>query len=161
AMLAAGRHAQIVGQLARLLEENPFRERLAGLLILALWRNGRQGEALAAYQRTRRVLVEELGIEPGPGLRGLQDDILHNRDADPRGKAGAAGVRLAEAARVVPGQLPPAVRQFTGRRAEMNALSGLVGDAEQPAGTVVISAIGGTAGIGKTALAIHWAHQVA
>jgi len=70
-------------------------------------------------------------------------------------------VRLADAARVVPRQLPPAVRQFTGRRAEMDALSGLGENTEQPDGAVVISTIGGTAGIGKTTLAIHWAHQAA
>jgi len=158
AMLAAGRHAQVVKQLARLTEENPFRERLAGLHILALSRNGRRGEALAAYQRTRQLLVAELGIEPRADLRELQGDILHNRDT---GFGGTAGAPLAAAACVVPRQLPPGVRRFVGRRAELKVLSELVGNAEWPPGTVVISAISGAAGIGKSALALHWAHQAA
>ncbi len=74
--LALGRQAELVGELEVLVREHPLRERLRGQLILALYRSGRQAEALAAYQDTRRVLVEELGIEPGPRLQQLEKAIL-------------------------------------------------------------------------------------
>ena len=74
--LAAGRHAALAGELEALVAEHPLRERLRGQQILALYRSGRQAEALAAYRDARRVLVEELGIEPGPQLRRLEQAIL-------------------------------------------------------------------------------------
>ncbi|MDX6677185.1 MAG: hypothetical protein QOE31_1237 [Solirubrobacteraceae bacterium] len=74
--LAAGRHAEVVGELQRLVSEHPTRERLAGQLMLALYRCGRQSEALEAYGAARRVLVEEMGVEPGPQLRDLHAAIL-------------------------------------------------------------------------------------
>jgi WD40 repeat protein/DNA-binding SARP family transcriptional activator len=74
--LAAGRHAEVVGELQRLVSEHPIRERLAGQLMLALYRCGRQAEALEAYAAARRVLVEEMGVEPGPQLRDLHQAIL-------------------------------------------------------------------------------------
>src|SRR2546429_438762 len=67
--LALGRHAELVGELESLAKEHPLRERLRGQLMLALYRSGRQVEALAAYQESRRALIEELGIEPGKPLR--------------------------------------------------------------------------------------------
>jgi DNA-binding SARP family transcriptional activator/ABC-type oligopeptide transport system substrate-binding subunit len=74
--LAVGRHAEIVGELESLAARNPFRERLWAQLMLALYRSGRQGEALNAFDRARRVLAEELGLEPGQALRQLQRQIL-------------------------------------------------------------------------------------
>jgi WD40 repeat protein/DNA-binding SARP family transcriptional activator/energy-coupling factor transporter ATP-binding protein EcfA2 len=74
--LAAGRHAEVVGELQRLVSEHPTRERLAGQLMLALYRCGRQSEALEAYAAARRVLVDEMGVEPGPQLRDLHGAIL-------------------------------------------------------------------------------------
>ena len=74
--LALGRHADVVGELEMLVSRNPYRERLRGQLMLALYRSGRQAEALAAYRDTRRVLDEELGIEPGQELRELERRIL-------------------------------------------------------------------------------------
>jgi DNA-binding SARP family transcriptional activator len=74
--LAGGRHSELVGELEALIREHPLRERLRGQLMLALYRSGRQAEALEAYQNVRRLLVDELGIEPGPGLQQLEREIL-------------------------------------------------------------------------------------
>ena len=74
--LALGRHAAVVGELEMLVAEHPLRERLRGLLMLALYRDGRQAEALRIYQDTRRMLGEELGIEPSPLLQNLESKIL-------------------------------------------------------------------------------------
>ena len=75
---SSGRHAQLIGELEALLIAQPARERVAGRLMLALYRWGRQVEALYVYQRTRGHLAQELGLEPGPGLRALQEDILRH-----------------------------------------------------------------------------------
>ena len=74
--LADGRHADLVGELAAAVRAHPLRERLAGQLMLALYRSGRQADALAAYRDARTTLVEELGLEPGEELRELQRRIL-------------------------------------------------------------------------------------
>ena len=74
--LALGRHGEVAGELAGLVAEFPLRERLAGLLMTALYRCGRRGEALAVYDGTRRVLAGELGLDPGPELAGLQAQVL-------------------------------------------------------------------------------------
>ncbi len=151
-----GRHAEATGELRRLVMAHPLREHLHALLMLALYRDGRQAEALAVYRAARGVLVEELGAEPGRELRGLHEQILAGDPgldlSGPRWAGGGVG-------RVVPRELPAAVRHFTGRAAELAALTRLLDEPSR--GLVVISAIGGTAGVGKTALAVHWAHQVA
>jgi DNA-binding SARP family transcriptional activator len=74
--VALGRHAEVIGELQQLLVEHPRRERLAAQLMLALYRCGRQAEALEVYGNVRRTLVSEIGVEPGPGLRRLQEAIL-------------------------------------------------------------------------------------
>jgi WD40 repeat protein/DNA-binding SARP family transcriptional activator len=79
--LEAGRHAEVVGRLAALVDEHPLRERLRALLMLALYRSGRQAEALAVFRDARWTLVETLGIEPGPELRRLQEAILRQDPA--------------------------------------------------------------------------------
>jgi DNA-binding SARP family transcriptional activator len=107
AALALGEHVEVVGRIRRVLEEDPFRERLWGQLLLALYRSGRQAEALEAFGQARRVLAEELGVEPGPGLQRLQAAILAHDPAlasvpaagGPRGRLPAvddARVRAAE-----------------------------------------------------------------
>jgi DNA-binding SARP family transcriptional activator len=148
ANLHLGRHAEVIARL---------RERLHELLMLALYRAGRQADALAAYRRARAILVGELGIEPGPGLRELHRRILAG-DPALAVPPDRAAVSLPSP---VPRQLPPLAAHFTGRDAEIKQLSGLMDEASGTAGTVAISAIGGTAGVGKTALAVYWAHQVA
>jgi DNA-binding SARP family transcriptional activator/tetratricopeptide (TPR) repeat protein len=139
--LRLGRHATVLNEVSTLATEHPLRERLCALWILALYRCGRQAEALAVYQRTRARLAEELGIEPSPPLQRLHQRIL---TADP------------ELATTVPSraptpqQLPAAPRFFTGRGRELETLG---------TGTGTVTAICGTGGIGKTWLALHWAHQ--
>ena len=288
--LARGLHAELVGELTQLARDHPWRERFHAQLMLALYRCGRQAEALAAYQRTRRMLVDELGVEPGRELRDLQAGIL---DAAPdlaapgpalarfltappapepgtpgtraggqapgdarhggrapatltgRGPGGRAGTRQApggpsrpvaggpltgpgsaapgsagpgsagpgtagggttgggaggpRVARpgpghpatraaapkgnptvgsgpsrpgrtgaapagqptVVPRQLPAGVAHFAGRTAELSELAAWQQEAASADGAAKVLVIGGTAGAGKTALAVHWAHQSA
>jgi DNA-binding SARP family transcriptional activator/Flp pilus assembly protein TadD len=158
--LHLGRQAELVAELRSLLVRYPLRERFHAQLMLALVRCGRQAEALEAYQSAREVLIEELGTEPGAGLRDLHQRILGEDPApavqDP---AALAGDRRAA---VVPRELPAPVAGFVGRGEELAALTGLLDrSAEQAPAAVVISAIGGTAGVGKTALAVQWAHRAA
>jgi DNA-binding SARP family transcriptional activator len=155
-----GHLADLAPELRQLTAAHPLRERLWYHLMSALARDGRQAEALAAYARARAVIAEELGANPGPDLQKLHHALLAG-DPAPAGHPASDGrVTSVDAA---PRQLPAAVRHFTGRSAELRWLTGLL-DGAGPGGTgrgVTISAIGGTAGVGKTALAVHWAHQVA
>ena len=97
AELELGRHDGLVGELEALVRRYPARERLRRLLMLALYRSGRQADALAAYQDARRTLVEELGIEPGEPLRDLERRILlHDRDLEPRRRKQAAATVVPE-----------------------------------------------------------------
>jgi DNA-binding SARP family transcriptional activator/tetratricopeptide (TPR) repeat protein len=154
--LQLGRHAEVSGELRQLAVAHPLREHLHALLMLALYREGRQAEALAAYRQARQMLIEELGTEPGPELQQMHQQILAADPAlDPPEQLSSA----ASAGRAVPMELPAGVGHFTGRAGELAALTSLLdGHAN---GVVVISAIGGTAGVGKTALALHFAHQAA
>jgi DNA-binding SARP family transcriptional activator len=174
--LHLGRHADLIAELQQLAVANPLREHLYVLLMLALYRCGRQTEALAAYQQARRALVREAGLEPGAELREMHQRVLA---ADPRlteptgpdrpatapspaqARAAHAAAVAASPAPVVPRQLPGAVPYFVGRQGELAALTRALDQAGRlDPGTVVISAVGGMAGVGKTALAVHWAHQV-
>ena len=156
--LQLGRHERVIAELRRLTTAHPFRERLHAQLMLALYRDGRQAEALAAFQRVRRALLRELGIEPGPDLRLLQQQILA---ANPALISAAPGrLRTALPADVpVPRQLPAPVRRFVGRTAELGTLTSSAGEAGGR--TAALCAVTGTAGVGKTATAIAWAHQMA
>src|SRR6266498_2801800 len=162
--LAAGRHAALVEELTGLVGEYPLRERFHAQLMLALYRAGRQAEALAAYQDARRLLVAQLGLEPGPELRRLEQAILR---ADPGLDHAPAPSLAGPAVGLVPAQLPPDVAGFTGRTEHLGRLDALLagtGDAREGgagAREVVITAIAGGAGVGKTALAVHWAHLAA
>src|SRR5690242_12144012 len=161
--LHLGRHADVITGLQRLIACHPLRERLHAQLMLALYRDGRQAEALAVYQRARQVLVTELGTEPGSGLQQLHQQVLAGDPALVLRRAVAtAGQDAAPARPGPPRELPAGVPHFTGRDGMLTALTEVLdrSRAECP-GTPVISAISGTAGVGKTALAVHWAHQVA
>ena len=156
----SGGHARVIPELYRLVRMHPLREHLHATLMLALYRCGRQADALAAYRNVRQLLVAELGLEPGPDLREMHQQILA---AHPSlaGTGPVPGIQT-EPARFTPRALPPAVRHFTGRVAELGELTELVEQLEAQGGkAIVISAIGGMAGVGKTALAVHWAHEVA
>jgi DNA-binding SARP family transcriptional activator len=162
ARLAAGEHAQLVPELEQMVADYPLDERMHGQLMLALYRSGRQADALAVYHRLRHTLDAELGIDPSQVLRDLEAAILQQ---DPSLEAPTRGVAPAASAVPVPAQLPAAVPAFTGRGAELASLDAIAPWAAQagsaPSGAVVISAVSGTAGVGKTALAVHWAHRVA
>lgn len=173
-----GRHGEVIAELISLTGRYPLREQLCRLLMLALYRSGRQAEALAAYRGTRSTLVAELGIEPGAPLQELHDRILA-ADATlgvgpPRQSAPPAGppAPVSPASRVPPAspavvhaarpaQLPADLPTFVGRRAELDRVRALLPARGGTPATVVISAIGGMAGIGKTTLAVHWAHEIA
>jgi DNA-binding SARP family transcriptional activator len=158
AALNLGLHDELVAGLQALAARHPLRERFHAQLMLAFYRCGRQAEALAAYQRARQVLIDEVGTEPGPELRQLHQQVL---SADPA--LAAPEPALAPRAKsAVPRGLPMGVRSFIGRSGELLELTEVLEEsgADRP-GTVVISAISGTAGIGKTTLALNWAHQVA
>jgi len=158
--LHLGRHAEVIAELRQLTRTHPLREQLHSQLMLALYRVGRQAEALSAYHDARKILTEEVGTEPGAQLRELHQQIL---TADPALAVPESVLTAGDQdRRNVPRQLPAPVAQFAGRTTELAALTGLLNrhDVQMP-GTLVISAIGGTAGVGKTALAVQWAHQVA
>jgi DNA-binding SARP family transcriptional activator len=162
--LRLGRCAEAIAELWRLTNLHPLRERLYRLLMLALCQDGRYSEALAVYRSARVVLISELGTEPGPDLRRLHQQIL----ASDSSLAGP-GPRLAVPASVTlsgagsgsqpPRQLPAAARHFSGRSAELVALRRIT-DEPAGAGLPTIIAITGGAGVGKTALALRWAHEV-
>ncbi len=142
--LRRGRPASLVPALSTLAAEFPLDERIAGLLMLALYRTGRQADALAHYRRVRLRLAEELGTDPGPELRQVHQRVL-TADLAPATWAPV----------VVPRQLPAAPFAFTGRTDHLAALS----TALDQGNTAVISAIRGAGGIGKTWLALAWAHR--
>ena len=154
ARLALGEHASLVPELERLTRLHPLREDLHGQLMLALYRCGRQADALRAYQLLRHRLREELGVSPSRALRDREAAILRQ---DPSLDLPAAPVTVPRAS-ARPAQLPAAVRAFVGREPELAYLDATLADG---AGTVAISVISGTAGVGKTTLAVHWAHRVA
>ena len=142
AELMLGGRGELAGELEALVQEHPLRERLWGQLILALYRAGRQGDALEAYQRARAVLADELGVDPGPELRQLEAAVLAQ---DPALDAPAAP---AEADERRSGNLPAAPSALIGRAAELAA----VASALQASRLVTIT---GSGGVGKTRLAIE------
>ncbi|GLP64804.1 SARP family transcriptional regulator [Streptomyces sp. TUS-ST3] len=209
--LDLGGHAQAVPELAALVAGRPLDERFREMLMLALYRSGRQSAALQTYTEARTLLAEELGVDPAPALQRLYERILR---ADPAllavpryegpapeapsratptdvtaadmtpldlpsfGTTTAAppadpGPRIESAAqhaaptanatapaspRPVPAQLPSDLPGFVGRQVQLDQASALIPEADAPSATVVI---GGSAGVGKTAFAVHWARRIA
>lgn len=165
--LACGRHDQLVAELQRLVTEFPFRERLWENLLLALYRSGQQRAALEAFQQVRRQMVQELGVEPGEGLRQIHQQILAADPAlalpAPQRAAGQEARPATTVARQVPGRpsktvLPPDIADFTGREEQVEALEGFLGQVSGAA--VAVAAVAGQAGTGKTTLAVHVAHRL-
>src|ERR1700728_927947 len=184
ALLACGMERQAAADLPRLLAEYPLAERLAGLLIVALYRLGQRDGALRVFRAIRDRLAGELGVEPGPELQALHQRILTGDPdlaGDPRLAPDLAGAldlagapdlapsrQLAPAwrgahggARVVPRQLPAIPPHFAGRTAELKALDELVSGAADGDGRGAVWVLAGPAGVGKTTLAAFWAHRVA
>ncbi|MFF4320337.1 BTAD domain-containing putative transcriptional regulator [Streptomyces sp. NPDC001568] len=151
--LEVGHHAEAVSELTALTAAHPLRERLRELLMLALYRSGRQAEALAVYADTRRLLSDELGVDPRPELAALQQRILRAdtelaRAEDPAPAAAPVAVR--------PAQLPATVPDFTGRAAFVSELGHILAGAGGE--VMAVSALAGIGGVGKTTLAVHVAH---
>jgi DNA-binding SARP family transcriptional activator/Tfp pilus assembly protein PilF len=181
-LLSLGRHEEVVPDLTAMVADHPLRERMRGLLMIALYRSGRPAEALRTYADGRRVLADELGIDPGSQLSRIYQQVLasdpaldlpgagnagdgHAADGgsgrpdvpgEPDGAGGGVGVP-------VPAQLPLDAPGFSGRQEELRQLQAMLPPA-RPAGeqqSVPVVVISGTAGIGKTALAIRFGRQVA
>jgi len=180
--LALGRHAEVLPPLASMAGDHPYRERLRELHMLALYRAGRQAEALAVFNEARQLFATELGIDPGPQLQDLHLRVLNR---DPALLAVAAGESPARAGRLeprtpahehngasdhasvsapagpvaapvaLPAQLPRDLPNFAGRAADVDFM---LADESEAAGVTVIT---GMAGVGKTTLAVHAAHQMA
>ncbi|MFE4053404.1 BTAD domain-containing putative transcriptional regulator [Streptomyces sp. YIM B13518] len=158
--LSLGQHAQVVAECAARAEAHPLDERMAAHLMLALYRCGRQAEALKCYERTRRRLAAEMGVDPGASLRHLHQQIITSDSALDLAPAVAAAVPAAAATRPpVPRQLPAPPLAFVGRDHELAFLDDLL---KKPTGAdelVAVSVIGGVGGIGKTWLTLRWAHK--
>ena len=156
--LALGRHAALVGELDALVAGHPLRERLRGQQMLALYRSGRQAEALAAYHELRRALDEELGIAPSASLRDLERRILQQEASldpvDARGEVTLA-TRSKRAPAPFRSHRPPPI----GREAELERLQSLLTDALHGERQVVF--LSGEAGIGKTTLVTAFVETVA
>ena len=193
-LLAQGLAAEAVPGLTVLVAEHPLRERARGLLMIALYRCGRQAEALHVFHDARERLAEDLGIDPGSELTRIHQQLLAMDPAldgpgapaavragdgapavpGPAGRgshgAGAAGARGGAAAAnaepvpqrgQVPAQLPPEVAGFVGREAELRRLHAMLPAAGAGAGEAPVVVVTGTAGVGKTTLAVRFARQVA
>ncbi|MEU9187325.1 BTAD domain-containing putative transcriptional regulator [Streptomyces sp. NPDC048484] len=169
AELRVGDPAAVIDLLTDLLGDHPLVEPLTEALMRALHAAGRGAEALDCFATVRGRLAEELGADPGPGLREAHQAVLRGsrsgrppadataRQSPPRTPAGPPPGSAAVGE--VPAQLPMGLRGFSGRREELAELDAiLVPAADQPT-EVVIAALSGPAGVGKTALAVHWAHR--
>ncbi|MBB4957723.1 AfsR/SARP family transcriptional regulator [Micromonospora polyrhachis] len=158
AQLALGHHTEIIGELRLAVLEQPLRERLRSQLMLALARDGRRADALAEYVAGRRILIDELGVEPGSAMQALHAEILSN------GLPGRQSLHVLpahgeEPAGRPPCQLPRAVPDLVGRDAEtQGVLQLLTGCTTQDGPAVVV--ITGQPGVGKSALAIQVAHRL-
>jgi DNA-binding SARP family transcriptional activator len=148
--LRGGRHAELLAELSDQTDVRPLDERLAGQYLLALYRSGRQAQALEHYQAIRRRLADQLGTDPSPPLQRVYQQIL---TADPALAAPATRFTAAAASVRVPRQLPAVPHGFVGRAGELAELDTVL------TGPMQALTISGAGGIGKTWLAVHWAHQ--
>ncbi|MCG5213143.1 AfsR/SARP family transcriptional regulator [Streptosporangium sp. KLBMP 9127] len=159
--LSLGRHQRLIGELLPLIDEYPLRERLRGFLMLALYRAGRQAEALAAYRDFRSMLAETTGLEPDDELRKLERAVLNQdsglKELETPGRASLSVP--AGPAFQAPRQLPPVVSAINGRDAELARIPAIL---DRPLGSSLLplAVITGRSGVGKTELAVHAAHAM-
>lgn len=151
--LALGHHRAVVEELRALATAFPFREGLRTHLMRALYRSGRQAEALEVYRDVAALLRTELGVDPGPELRGVHQAILLGEAVDEDTRDGAPPSLPALC------QLPPAIGDFVGRTGQVAEIARSLA-AEGDQATVPIVVVSGVAGVGKSALAVHVAHHV-
>ncbi|GAB2579031.1 tetratricopeptide repeat protein [Streptomyces capparidis] len=170
-MIAAGAAAEALPALARAAAEAPLDEGVQARLVRAYDAVGQRDSACAVYLDTRRRLADELGVDPGPELTSAYTALLRSAPAVPTAPAAPPAPRAASAEPVpapplphpVPAQLPADVYGFCGRTAELRALDDLAAAGRPRAGVPdppAVAVVSGTAGAGKTALAVHWAHRV-
>lgn len=153
--IALGRHTELVDEISALVESHPFRERLVHHLMVALSRSGRQADGLSCYHHCASLLREELGIDPGPELQELYEAILRTGTTPGAPQA----LPASPAARVRPAELPADVAGFAGRTQEIELLDALLPPESEPDRGLPIIVVTGMGGVGKTALAVHWAHR--
>lgn len=155
--LLLGRHVRLVSELTQMVAEHPLHEGLRGHLMTALVRCDRQADALAAYHEGRRVLADELGVDPGPMLAEAYRVILAGPPV-PAAPAPARETAVKESSwrDVRPAMLPPGVGDFAGRERELRTLTGVL--TGPSANGPPVALLTGMAGAGKTALALHAAH---
>jgi DNA-binding SARP family transcriptional activator/Tfp pilus assembly protein PilF len=150
AMIAIGAAADVLPDIAEAAADQPLDESAQARLIRVYHAVGQRAKAFQIYHEVRDRLVEELGIDPGPELLAAHTALLQDGGAAPETRPAPR----------VPRQLPAEPHGFTGRTAELSTLDKLVPENGRTGGAVTIAAISGTAGVGKTALAVHWAHRV-
>jgi hypothetical protein len=160
--LKLGRHREVIGELRDLAAQYPLREHPQGLLMLALYRSGRQAESLEVYRETRSRLIQELGLEPGEELRNLEKAVLandRNLAIEPDSTAGRQQVSPAE----IP-ETPVNGEGLTGRGDVLRALEELILDAhagvDAPHSAVVVAVVGAESRIGKASLAAYLAEHI-
>jgi DNA-binding SARP family transcriptional activator len=160
--LELGRHQQLVVELSTLVDENPLRERLTAQLMLAHYRSGHRAQAQGRYHELRERLSQELGIDPGPELRHLYERLLRDDDTllSPQQRTTSGGSTGAGVARPTPAELPSAAAGFVGRQRELAALDRMLVEREEGSANL-LAVLTGTAGVGKSALAVTWAQRVA
>jgi DNA-binding SARP family transcriptional activator/tetratricopeptide (TPR) repeat protein len=179
--LAMGRHRELIGELTTLAGLYPLREELRRQLMVALYRSDRQADALAVYRHARADLAEQLGVEPSQRLNDAHARILRGDtslllrpesgadvitaprqrkpletlppDVPPQARHPALAMSAAA-------QLPVDVRGFIGRSSELALLDSILEAAQGRQAEAMIAVIAGTAGVGKTTLAVHWAHRM-
>jgi DNA-binding SARP family transcriptional activator len=162
AMIAVGRAGEALLPLEEAAAACPLDETVHAHLIRAYHALGNRAQAFTTFHAVRRRLADELGVDPGPQVTAALDALLaEDRERSSTAPPGATGNgRTTTTTAGVPSQLPGASASFTGRADQLRRLDKVLGGPTS-APAVVISAIGGTAGVGKTTLAVHWAHQVA
>ncbi|MGI5186729.1 BTAD domain-containing putative transcriptional regulator [Promicromonospora sp. CA-289599] len=155
ARIDGGEHAAVVDELHDLVRRNPFREHLWRQFLVALYRSGREAEALREYDRLRRTLADELGTDPSAETQGVHQQILDRSvPHPPRGPAGASPPPVTPVR-----QLPPGLPDFAGRTAEVAELTSFLDEHDAPDAPAVV-VVSGAPGTGKSALALHLARSV-